>query len=119
MMTFNAPSSKESVRPSDFNGHLLVIEVHKFKANFDTAYGPKDAIEVTVHDIDDEVTFQNALWFSTVLVSTLKASIGNMVLAWMTQGVGRPGQQPPWVLKDATGDPAAVDRAQNYLASQV
>ena len=117
MVSFNAPTSKDSVRPADLNGHLVAIEVHKFKAALDTAFGPKDAVEITVHDIDDEYTYADVLWFATVLVSSLKSNVGCVVLARIGQGMGRPGQQPPWVLKDATGDPDAVKKAESYLRS--
>lgn len=114
-MSFSSISSNNSVRPADLLHHLVVIEVHAFRADFDTAYGPKDAVELTVHDIDTGRTYTDVLWFPTVIVGSLKSNVGQRVLVRIEQGAGRPGQQPPWVLKDESQDEVAAKKAEKYL----
>ena len=52
-----------------------------------------------------------------MLVGSLKARIGQKVLATVGKGVAKPGQNAPWILTDASGDQAAAQRATAYLAA--
>jgi hypothetical protein len=120
MMQFEAPSSGGNVlRPADVEGHLLVVEPHEFRANMSTSMGDSDAIAVTVHDITDGTTHQDILWFSRVLVGSLKGRIGSKVLGVMAKGDAKPGQTAPWIIKDASGEPKAVKAATDYLVNLV
>lgn len=118
-MEFSAPAtSGESVTPAEVEGHLLVVEPTEYKTDIATVHGPKDAVVVTVHDIKTQTTTVGALWFSGVLVGSLKGQIGKRVLGIMGKGNAKPGQSAPWVLNDASGDPAAVTAATTYLTGQ-
>jgi hypothetical protein len=99
----------------DSLGHLLVIEVHSLETGIVTSLGERDAISATIHDIDDQTTYEDALIFPKVLIGSLKNRVGQKVLGTVGQGVAKPGQNPPYVLNDASGDPAAAQRALAYL----
>ena len=114
-MQFSAPSSSATLTPAEVEGHVLVIEPVEYVASIVTAYGDTDAIRVTVHDITEQTTTEEVLWFSGVLVGSLKARIGQKVLAVMGKGTAKAGQSAPWVLNDASGVPQAVDAATAYL----
>lgn len=115
--TFTAPTQGQSLKPADVEGHLLVVEPAEFTADVPTAFGESDAIRCTVHDVTDATTYEDILWFSTVLVSSLKSRIGQKVLGVMGKGVAKPGQSAPWVLVDASGEQSAVAAATAYLES--
>jgi hypothetical protein len=119
MKEFESPASKDSLRPGDLLGHLVAFEVNGFKPLFETTFGPKDAVELTIHDIDTESTYPGVLWFSTAIVSALKPKVDSVVLARIGQGEGRHGQQPPWILKDASADLESVRKANAYLGDAV
>ncbi len=115
MTKFESPAGRDSIRPADLLGHLVAFEVNDFKPLFETTFGPKDAVELTIHDIDMERTYPGVLWFSTAIVSSLKPKVDSVVLARIGQGEGRHGQQPPWILKDASADVDSVRKANAYL----
>jgi hypothetical protein len=121
MITFAAPQTGGGnvVKPADIEGHLLVVEPTEFIEKMTTSMGESDAVGVTVHDITTGETTEGVLWFSKVLVSSLKGRIGTKVLAVMGKGDAKPGQTAPWVLKDASGEPKAVEAATAYLTGQV
>lgn len=117
---FDAPAtSSGGVKPADVEGHLLVVEPLEYAPEMQTTFGPSDAIRVTVHDITDQTTYENVLWFPKALVGSLKLSIGKRVLGVMGKGQAKQGQSPPWVLIDASGDQTAVSAATAYLTGQV
>lgn len=104
---------------ADSDGHLVVIDVQSHERDIPTSLGDRDAVKATVHDIDAGDTFEDVLIFPKVLIGALKSRVGQKVLGTIGQGVAKPGQNPPWVLFDASGDPVAVDRATAYLTGQV
>ena len=119
MTEFAAPDTSGGFfQPAEMNGHLLVIEVHSVETEVPTVHGPSDAVKATVHDIDSQMTEEDALIFPKVLFSSLRKQVGHKVLAVLGQGVAKPGQSAPWVLNDASGDPAAAARATAYLAAR-
>jgi hypothetical protein len=119
MIEFASPASSGNVlKPADIEGHLLIVEPLEFRANMQTSMGESDAIAVTVHDITTSETHEDILWFSRVLVGSLKARIGQKVLGVMGKGDAKPGQTAPWVLKDASGEPKAVEAATAFLTGQ-
>lgn len=115
MFEFSAPASGTVLKPADIEGHLLVVEPAEYVASITTAMGDSDAVRVDVHDISAGESYDGVLWFSTVLVSSLKAQIGRKVLAVMGKGVAKPGQTAPWTLVDASKDADAVKAATEYL----
>jgi len=121
MITFASPSTGGGtvLKPADVEGHLLVVEPVEFIASMATSMGESDAVSVTVYDITTQETHESVLWFSRVLVGSLKGRIGQKVLGVMGKGEAKPGQTAPWVLKDASGEPKAVKAATDYLVANV
>ena len=115
-MTFSAPSSStESVKVADLAGALLIIEPTEYKVGIQTVHGETDAIEVNLVDLDNNKTYNNVLFFNVALKNALKAKVGQKVLARISTGVPKPGKSAPWILLDATGDAAAVAKANAYI----
>jgi hypothetical protein len=55
------------------------------------------------------------LFFNVALKNALKAKVGQKVLARIGQGTAKPGKSAPWILNDATGDVAAVAKANAFI----
>jgi hypothetical protein len=117
-MQFSAPAAGSVLKPAEVEGHLLVVEPTEYIENMSTQMGNSDAVRCTVHDITTSETHEEVLWFSTVLVGSLRSRIGSKVLGMMGKGVAKPGQTAPWLLQDASGEPAAVQAAKTYLESR-
>lgn len=115
MNEFSAPAAGGQFNFPDHLGHLLIIEVESYETGIVTSLGEKDAVRAVVHDVDAQETTEDALIFPRVLVGGLKGRVGQKVLGVLGQGVAKPGQNAPWVLNDASGDPAAAARATAYL----
>jgi hypothetical protein len=115
-MEFAAPAAGSVLKPAEVEGHLLVVEPVEYIERMSTQMGDSDAVRCTVHDITAGTTHTEVLWFSTVLVGSLRTRIGAKVLGMMAKGVAKPGQTAPWVLQDASGEPAAVQAAKDYLS---
>lgn len=119
MFEFSAPAAPGStLKPADIEGHLLVVIAEEYIPEIQTAMGASEAIRVSVHDITAEDTAENVLWFSKVLVSSLKSMMGRQVLAVMGRGVAKPGQSAPWVLVDASHSSEAIAAATEYLTTR-
>ena len=119
MTVFAAPAAGggSDVRPADLEGHLLVVEPLEYVESIPTSMGDKDAVRVTIHDITDQATYEDVLWFPKVLVGSLKGRVGQKVLAVLGKGTAKPGQSAPWILVDATTDNDCVQAATTYLDS--
>lgn len=117
-MQFSAPAAGSVLKPAEIEGHLLVVEPNEYIESMSTQMGTSDAVRCTVHDITTKTTHEEVLWFSTVLVGSLRSRIGAKVLGMMTKGIAKPGQTAPWILQDASSLPEAVKAAQDYLGSQ-
>ena len=119
MTVFAAPAAGggSDIKPADLEGHLLIVEPLEYVASMPTAYGDKDAIRVTIHDVTESSTHENVLWFPSVLVGSLKSRVGEKVLAVLGKGDAKPGQAPPWILVDATTDNDCIEAATRYLAT--
>lgn len=117
MSAFAAPAAAEGIKWDDLHGHLLVIEPEEHVTGIPTTFGDKDAIRANVHDISESTTFEDTLIFPSAMVGSLKRRVGEKVLAVLSQGVAKPGQKPPWILVDATGEAEAVKAATAYLDS--
>lgn len=115
-MEFAAPAAGSVLKPAEIEGHLLVVEPREYVESMSTAMGHSDAVRCTVHDITDATTYDEVLWFSTVLVASLKNRVGQKVLGVMAKGVAKPGQSAPWLLNDASSESKAVEAAKTYLA---
>ena len=117
-MTFAAPSNAtDSVKVADLAGHLLIVTPVEYKTGIPTVHGDAEAIEVNVVDLDSGKEHASMLWFNVALRNALKTKIGQKVLARIGQGTAKPGKSAPWILIDATGDAAALAKANAYLGS--
>ena len=117
-MTFAAPSTaNESVKVADLANHLLIISPVEYKTGIPTVHGDAEAIEVNVVDLDTNKEHSSLLWFNVALRNALKSKTGQKVLARIGQGTAKPGKSAPWILIDATGDAAAVAKANAYLGA--
>lgn len=116
-MEFSAPAAGSVLKPAEIENHLLVVEPVEYIESMATQMGNSDAVRCTVHDITTKSTHSEVLWFSTVLVGSLRSRIGAKVLGVMGKGEAKPGQTAPWILKDASGEPAAIEAAKAYLAT--
>lgn len=117
---FAAPSTigGDTLKAKDVQGHLLIVRALELREKVKTDFGESDAVAVNVADLDTGQTYRNALWFGVALVNGLKSQInGQPVLARMGQGTAKPGQSAPWTLIDATGDAAAVAKAEAWLGA--
>jgi hypothetical protein len=116
-MSFAAPSNaNETVKVADLAGHLLIVKPVEYKTGVQTVHGEAEAIEVNVIDLDTNKEHSSLLWFNVALRNALKTKIGQSVLAKIGQGAAKPGKSAPWVLVDATGDAAAVAKANAYIS---
>jgi hypothetical protein len=115
MFTAPGASSSSDVKPADLEGHLLVVEPLEYVESIPTSMGEKDAVRVNVHDISDQMSYEDILWFPRVLVGSLKGRIGQKVLAVLGKGTAKPGQSAPWLLIDATTQGDAVQAATAYM----
>lgn len=121
---FNAPKQGEKFTAAEAEGHLLIVKPTEYRTEIPTANGVKDAVAIDVVDLDviDPATggpkvARGALWFGGMLVGGLKTQIGQLVLARMGKGTAKPGQSAPWVLNDASSDPAAVAQATAWMSA--
>lgn len=117
MPIFADPTSGDRFSAAEANGHLLLVKPLSVEADINTANGVKDAIRVDVADLSTGQTYFGTMWFGGVLIGSLRTRIGQLVLGTMGQGQGKPGQNPPWVIKGETQNPAAVQAAEAYLAA--
>lgn len=111
-------STGGTLKPADIEGHLLIVEPTEYVPEIATAMGTSDAIRVDVHDLTEKETTTNVLWFSKVLVSSLRPLIGRSVLGVMGKGTAKQGQSAPWMLHDASDSAEAVEAANAYFSSR-
>lgn len=124
-MSISAPKpTGDILGPADILGHLLVVIPTEFCVNIPTVRGESDAIRVDVAVLTQTdaagnhgVVYRDALWFNVLLRGSLKKQLGETVLARMAQGQGKPGQDPPFILTDATTDAQALAFAEQWLAA--
>ena len=116
-MTFASPgnTSSESVKVADLANHLLIITPIEYKTGIQTVHGIAEAVEVNVYDLDTSTEHNSLLWFNVALRNALKTKINEKILARIGQGTAKPGKSAPWILLDATSDPQALMKANNYL----
>jgi hypothetical protein len=117
-MEFASPAAGSVLKPASVEGHLLVVEPEEYIERMTTQMGESDAVRCTVHDITEGQTHESVLWFSTILVGSLRTRVGQKVLGVMGKGVAKPGQTAPWILVDAIGQTAALEAARNYMATR-
>jgi len=97
---------------------LVLIYAREYRTGITTAFGEKDAVACDVHVLDGPKSgeiFDNALLFQGALIGSLKSAVGgDPVLARIGVGIGKPGQNAPFVLNPFTDADAAAATA--YIA---
>lgn len=116
MNQFASIATGGSLKPADIEGHLVIAKPTEYITEMSTQMGVSDAVRVDVHDLTTGETHYNVLWFSKVLVASLRPLIGQQILAHMGKGVAKKNQTAPWMLIDASDDDDAVAQANVYLA---
>jgi hypothetical protein len=102
---------------ADLANQLLIIEPTEYKASINTVHGETDAVEVRVINIDTGEIHSELLFFNVALKNALKNKIGQKVLARIGQGTAKPGKSAPWILIDATGNPADLAKANAFVSA--
>ena len=119
MTTFASPAASgggDRLNVGDINGHHVIVNVLSVE-NVQTTLGMSEAVKINVADLTTGLAHSGVLWFSKVIVSSLRnfAGSGSLVLGTVGQGVAKPGQNAPWVLNAADGIPEVVAAAQAWL----
>jgi hypothetical protein len=102
---------------ADLANQLLIIEPTEYKASINTVHGETDAIEVNVTNLETGQIHDGILFFNVALKNALKNKVGQKVLARIGQGTAKPGKSAPWILIDATGNPADLAKANAFIGS--
>jgi hypothetical protein len=115
---FQQPAENgDKVPVAELINSLVLIWVREHRTGITTTFGEKDAVDVDLHVLDGPhggETFDNALLFQGALIGSLKAAVGgDPVLARIGVGVGKPGQNPPYVLNPFTEQDGVT--ATSYL----
>lgn len=114
----------DMLSPEDVNGHLLLVIPTEYVPEIATVYNKAGetsrAIRVNVAVLTQQTAegqhpvYNGVLWFNVRLLD-LRKQIGETVLGRMGQGAAKPGQDPPWVLNDATDDAGSLAYAESWL----
>jgi len=116
-MTFaELATGGDQPKVADLANQLLIIEPTEYKANIQTVHGDTDAIEVRIINIDTGEIHTDILFFNVALKNALKNKVGQKVLARIGQGTAKPGKSAPWILIDATSNPADLAKANAFVA---
>lgn len=120
---FTQPAAATGFKITDHPGELFLIWPISLQEGILTDYGKADAIQARVvllsgTEAGEPEEYDNTLIFPSVLVSTLRASLGTgkPVLARLGQGTAKPGKNAPWLFQPFTEDDAKI--AQAYLNNQ-
>jgi hypothetical protein len=122
-MPITAPrAGGDQLKPSEIVGHLLLVRPTEWCPDTPTRdYGDSDAIRVDVCDFSGTterpnvpIVYRDVLWFNKMLLG-LRRQIGETTLGWMTTGVAKGKQDPPFQLEDATGNGEAMKLATAWL----
>ena len=117
-MTFSElATGGDQPKVADLANQLLIIEPTEYKASINTVHGETDAIEVNVTNLDTGEIHDGLLFFNVALKNALKNKVGQKVLARIGQGTAKPGKSAPWILIDATSNPADLAKANAFVAS--
>lgn len=122
--------SGDFVTPRDLQNHLLMVFPRGYVAYMPTKFSTQnpnktpDAICVDLVDLDgfDDAgqpgrLYRSTFFFQGQLIAALKRQINGKVLGVMELGQSKNGMNKPWVLTNAAGNPAAVERANAWFAA--
>jgi hypothetical protein len=110
-------TSGDQPKVADLANQLLIITPVEYKTGIQTVHGETDAIEVAIVNLDTNQEYENILFFNVALKNALKNKVGQKVLARIGQGTAKPGKSAPWILVDATGNPADLAKANAYIGN--
>lgn len=117
MSQFQQPgisNPEDKFTPSESNGALLLFFPTGFQSQVKTVHGESDAIAARIVRLNDGRVWENALVFSTALITQLQRAIPDgMVLGTLGQGENTKGN-PPWLLRPHTEQEVAI--AEQWLA---
>lgn len=114
---FDAPSAGSGgIQWKDLNGCLLLFKPLSVEDAIPTSFGEKPAVRADVFVLDGPAKGQehlDTLVFPGKLQGQIKhnAGTGRYCLGRLGQGLGKPGQQPPWQLGDPTDQDKDIARA--------
>ncbi len=104
---FSAPAS--SVKVTDFDGRLILVNPREAVAAIPTIHGPADAIRAAVVVLDaagGPEVYDDVMIFQKVLGAQLRPKItpagDGWVLGRLGTGAAKPGQSAPWKLVETT-----------------
>jgi hypothetical protein len=95
-------------------GALLLITVKAQEHGVKTRFGDADPVRADVAILDGPNAgeeLEEILLFPRVLISQLRSRIGQRVLGRLQQGTATAGQDPPWILAEATEDDVKLGTA--------
>lgn len=101
----SAAASGTGIEWKDFKGKLLVIEPLSQEKDVKTVHGVTDAFRANVYVLTGpgkSEDFEDTLVFPKVLQNQIRRQVGSIVVGRLTQGEAQKGQNPPWVLAEAT-----------------
>lgn len=121
--------SGDFARVEQLAGHLLLVfpigYIEHHPTRFTQPGKKSDVIVCDLVDLDaaDEQTgargkiYRNAWWRQSQLIIMLRPFVGKKVMGRLGKGISRNGLNPPWILKDATGEPGTIDIARQWAAA--
>lgn len=130
-----APSQGDRLKPENIQGHLLIVAPVEhapafFKARLNpdgSTKPPSDAIRLHAVDLDEQApdgtrgtVYIDCMWGQKALVSSLLRTLreqgpGSPILTRLSKGQATSGNSAPWLFNDATGDPASLAAAQEFV----
>ena len=115
MEAFASPAAASAgPKPADLQGQLLIFKPIEYRSGIETVNGPADAISCDVINLDTGETHSDVLFFNIAIRNALRPLIGQRVLGRIQQGVAKPGKTAPWIIADASQDPAAIAKAAAF-----
>ena len=115
MEAFASPAAASAgPKPADLQGQLLIFKPIEYRQGIETVNGPADAISCDVTNLDTNEEHSDVLFFNIAIRNALRPLIGQRVLGRISQGVAKPGKTAPWIIVDASADPAAIAKASAY-----
>lgn len=109
----SAPGDKFA--PAENHGALLLFFPTAFQSQVKTAHGEQDAITAKIVRLNDGKVYENAMIFSTALVTQLKSAVPDgIVCGTLVQGENTKGN-PPWLLQPHTAEENA--KAEAWIAA--
>ena len=120
-----AEGSGDYARVQQLENHLIIVfplgYIDHHPTRFTTPGKKSDVIVCDVIDLDDidehgnsGKIYRTAWWRSAQLIMHLRPMIGRRILGRIGKGIPRNGMNPPWVINDASADPAALERARGW-----